>query len=103
MHFEAIKALSDRYPSSVCTVIMDLTVEAEAFGASVEFYKNDIPTVIGRLLPDMQAVERFRNSRLWGKVDSLSTLLANQLAVEHIKINQFGRDDWSFFIGRSFV
>lgn len=84
VHFEAIKALSDRYPSSVCTVIMDLTVEAEAFGASVEFYKNDIPTVIGRLLPDMQAVERLEIPDL-GKGRLPQYLLANQLAVEHIK------------------
>lgn len=33
VHFEAIKALNDKYPSAACSVIMDLTVEAEAFGA----------------------------------------------------------------------
>ena len=32
VHYEAIKALCDKYPAAAATVIMDLTVEAEAFG-----------------------------------------------------------------------
>jgi len=32
VHAEAIIALNERYPSAASTVIMDLTVEAEAFG-----------------------------------------------------------------------
>lgn len=31
VHYEAIKALCDKYPTAAATVIMDLTVEAEAF------------------------------------------------------------------------
>ena len=34
VHAAAIKALADRYPSAASTVIMDLTVEAEAFGVT---------------------------------------------------------------------
>ena len=30
VHYEAIKALCDKYPAAASTVIMDLTVEAEA-------------------------------------------------------------------------
>jgi hypothetical protein len=33
VHFAAIKALAERFPSAASTVIMDLTVEAEAFSA----------------------------------------------------------------------
>ena len=37
-HFKAIDALNKKYPqSSACTVIMDLTVEAEAFGSPVRY------------------------------------------------------------------
>ena len=32
VHFEAIKAVVEKYDMAACTVIMDLTVEAEAFG-----------------------------------------------------------------------
>lgn len=57
VHFEAIKALDDKYPSAACSVIMDLTVEAEAFGAEIDFPKDEIPNVIGRLLTDRKAIE----------------------------------------------
>ena len=35
VHARAILALNDRYPADACSVIMDLTVEAEAFGAHI--------------------------------------------------------------------
>lgn len=82
-HFEAIKALDERYPSAACSVIMDLTVEAEAFGAAVEFPKDDIPTVVGRLLSDHAAVE---NLEVPG-MDAARVpqyLLANRLAAEAV-------------------
>ena len=60
VHFEAIKALDKKYPSAACTVIMDLTVEAEAFGATVNFPTNDVPTVIGRLVSDRDSVEKLQ-------------------------------------------
>ena len=41
VHYEAIKYLSDNYPSAAATVIMDLTVEAEAFGSDIIFPEND--------------------------------------------------------------
>lgn len=50
IHFEAIKALDERYPAAACCTIMDLTVEAEAFGADVIIPEDEIPTVTGRLL-----------------------------------------------------
>lgn len=50
VHAAAVMELADRYPSAASTMIMDLTVEAEAFGAAVDFPENDIPNVTGRLL-----------------------------------------------------
>ena len=50
VHARAIKALSDTYPSKAATVIMDLTVEAEAFGCGIEFPENDMPHILGRLV-----------------------------------------------------
>lgn len=49
-HHKAIKALADKYPTAAATVIMDLTVEAEAFGAEISFPENEVPAVIGHLL-----------------------------------------------------
>lgn len=56
VHADAILALNDRFPADAVTAIMDLTVEAEAFGAQINFQENEIPNVIGRLLEDADAV-----------------------------------------------
>ncbi len=57
VHYEALKFLADRYDSFACCTIMDLTVEAEAFGAKVEFQRDDIPHVVGRTVSDEASVE----------------------------------------------
>jgi uroporphyrinogen decarboxylase len=57
VHFGAIKALADVYPTAAASVIMDLTVEAEAFGAEIVFPENEVPSVAGRLLADENAIE----------------------------------------------
>ncbi len=52
IHHQAIMALEQKYPAAATTVIMDLTVEAEAFGAQIHFSKNEVPAVVARLLKD---------------------------------------------------
>ena len=49
-HAQAIIKLNDAYPAAACTAIMDLTVEAEAFGSNVVFEENEIPNVVGRIV-----------------------------------------------------
>lgn len=84
VHYEAIKALNDAYPAAACTVIMDLTVEAEAFGAEVNFPEDDIPTVVGRLVSDEESVARLQVPDVTAaRVPQY--LLANKLASENIK------------------
>lgn len=56
-HFEAIKQLNEAYPADACTVIMDLTVEAEAFGAEIVFPEDEVPSVVGRLVSDYASVQ----------------------------------------------
>lgn len=56
-HAEAIIALNEKYPADASTVIMDLTVEAEAFGAEVHFSDNEVPSVIGRLVSNLADVK----------------------------------------------
>ena len=82
-HFEAIKALAERYPSAASTVIMDLTVEAEAFGAKILIPEEEIPTVTERLVSDAASVEALQVPSLdAGRVPEY--LKANRLAVEAI-------------------
>ncbi len=83
VHFAAIKALAERYPSAACTVIMDLTVEAEAFGAKILIPEEEIPTVTERLVSDAASVEALQVPSLdAGRVPEY--LKANRLAAEHI-------------------
>lgn len=84
VHFAAIKALAERYPSAACTVIMDLTVEAEAFGAKILIPEEEIPTVTDRLVSDAASVEALQVPSLdAGRVPEY--LKANRLAAEQIK------------------
>jgi uroporphyrinogen decarboxylase len=47
---QAMKRLSDNYPLSGVLSMMDLSVEAEAFGSPIKYYDMDIPTVTGPIL-----------------------------------------------------
>ncbi|MDR0893124.1 MAG: uroporphyrinogen decarboxylase family protein [Mediterranea sp.] len=82
-HYEAVKLLCDRYPSAAAATIMDLTVEAEAFGAEITLPDNEIPSVVGRLLPDEEAIDRLEVPTLnRGRVPQY--LKANMLAAKNI-------------------
>lgn len=82
-HFQAIKALDDKYPSAACTTIMDLTVEAEAFGATVNIPEDEIPTVTGRLLSDYDDVLNLQIPDLT-QARLPQFILASKLAAENI-------------------
>ncbi len=47
---KAIEKLWQSYPSSAITMMMDLTVEAEAFGCNVTFSAHEVPSIKGRLI-----------------------------------------------------
>lgn len=47
---EAILALHERFQAPFLLTAMDLSAEAEAFGASIRLEDSEVPTVIGRLL-----------------------------------------------------
>lgn len=84
VHFEAIKAVNEAYPqSAAATVIMDLTVEAEAFGCEISFPKNEVPSVVGRLVTDYDSVAKLEVPNLT-KERVPQYLLANKLAAENI-------------------
>ena len=83
-HAEAVIALSKKYPSDAATLIMDLTVEAEAFGAQVAFEKNDVPNVTNRLLNDAKSVEDLKIPSITsGRIPEY--IMANQLIASTIK------------------
>lgn len=59
-HHEAIVALAGKYPTAAATVIMDLTVEAEAFGAEISFPENEVPAVVGHLLDTPEDIRKLK-------------------------------------------
>lgn len=83
VHYEAVLSLSQRYPTVAAATIMDLTVEAEAFGAEIAFSNEAVPAVVGHPLAYVDAISSL-------EVPSLSTgripayLKANLLAARNI-------------------
>lgn len=89
VHYEAIRALDRRYPAAACATIMDLTVEAEAFGATVVIPEDEIPTVTGRLLSTHEDVENLHIPAFTaGRLQAY--ILANKLAAENLDKPVFG-------------
>lgn len=81
VHAQAIKKLAEVYPSAATTVIMDLTLEAEAFGCQIEFQENDMPHILGRLLTCAEDIENLKVPDLYaGRMQEY--LKANKLTVE---------------------
>ena len=84
IHYHAIRALNECFPqSAACTTIMDLTVEAEAFGARLSMSPNEVPSVCGRLLTGYADVEALQIPSVEsGRIPQY--LLADRLAAEGI-------------------
>jgi len=49
---KGMKMVADRVPSAASVSMMDLSVEAEAFGAEVKISDDEVPTVVGALITD---------------------------------------------------
>lgn len=58
LHFDAVRAVARAYPTAASTMIMDLSVEAEAFGAKVRFSDNEVPFVVARCVEDAESIDR---------------------------------------------
>ena len=54
---EAILALAEKYPSIAAVTIMDLSLEAQAFGSPVRFSDDEVPSVTGRIITDWNSVK----------------------------------------------
>jgi uroporphyrinogen decarboxylase len=50
IHSACVEVLSKKYPSAASTSIMDLSLEAEAFGCPVVFSNTEVPTVSNSIL-----------------------------------------------------
>ncbi len=58
-HLQALcmKAVADRFPTGAAFSLMDLSVEAEAFGAKVLYSPDEVPTMHGAMIEDEDQAE----------------------------------------------
>ena len=84
IHYHAIRALNECFPQSdTCTTIMDLTVEAEAFGARLSMSPMKYPVFADVCSLDMQMLRLCRFLRS-NRDACPQYLLADRLAAEEI-------------------
>lgn len=54
---KGMKLVADRVPSAAAVSFMDLSLEAEAFGAEIRMGNDEVPTVLGALISDEDEAE----------------------------------------------
>lgn len=57
---KGLKLVADRLPMAASVSLMDLSVEAEAFGSTVRVSDDEVPTVIGAIVSDEDAADALR-------------------------------------------
>lgn len=57
---KGMKLVADRVPTGASVSMMDLSVEAEAFGSTIRFSDDEVPTVIGRVVEDEEGADALK-------------------------------------------
>jgi len=55
-----IESLANKYNTAAAVTVMDLSVEAEAFGSQVKYSETEVPTVIGQIVTEMKEAEALK-------------------------------------------
>jgi uroporphyrinogen decarboxylase len=80
---ECVKAVATKYPSAASITIMDLSVEAEAFGSTIRFAENEVPTAIGIIVDNANAANTLKVPRVGdgrtGEYIRAASLVANAI------------------------
>ncbi|MGE5614307.1 MAG: uroporphyrinogen decarboxylase family protein [Bacillota bacterium] len=82
--FKCIEALANKFPSAAVMTIMDLSVEAEAFGCPIRFSEMEVPTVSGRIVSDRESVMALGVPKV-GEGRTGAYITAARMAVKYIK------------------
>ncbi|MGL4593893.1 MAG: uroporphyrinogen decarboxylase family protein [Thermoguttaceae bacterium] len=80
----AIQALAEKFPMAAALTMMDLSVEAEAFGASIQFSEMENPNVVTSIVHDADEVKRLVVPTI-GTARTAECLTAARLCAENIK------------------
>ena len=78
-----IDSLASRYPSIAAVMMMDLSIEAEAFGSQVVFSDKEVPTVTGRVVTDLESARTLSVPQV-GSARTAKALNATALAAGKI-------------------
>ncbi len=85
---QCIQLLASRYPSAAALTVMDLSCEAEAFGSQVRFSEKEIPTIVGRIVTDLESAKALEipevgadRTSIYLKTASLATARINDRPV----------------------
>ncbi len=57
---QCMKAIADKFDTGVAFSLMDLSVEAEAFGSEIHYSEEEVPTVVGALIHDEEEAEALK-------------------------------------------
>lgn len=68
---QAMKIVADSTPTIASVSFMDLSVEAEAFGSEVIFYDDEIPTIKGNILSNLEDAEALQIPQIGTKRTSV--------------------------------
>ena len=58
--YKCIDVLAKNFPTIAGVMVMDLSVEAEAFGAKVKFHKDEVPDVTGPIIDNAKLIEKLK-------------------------------------------
>ena len=67
----AMQTIIKNCPVSAAVSMMDLSVEAEAFGSEIRFFDYDVPTVIGRIIENEEDVNNLVVPKVGNKRDGI--------------------------------
>jgi uroporphyrinogen decarboxylase len=82
--YECINALSKKYDSIANVTIMDLSVEAEAFGSPIKYSDNEVPAVSSKIVEDVESIKALSVPRV-GEGRTSVYIQAAELASKKIK------------------
>ena len=60
MQAECMQAIAGRFPAGIAFSLMDLSVEAEAFGSHIQYSPDEVPTVRGALVRNEEEAEALK-------------------------------------------
>ena len=102
IHAEAVERLTQTFPAVAACTIMDLTTEAEAFGAEIAFSDDAVPAVVGHVLTNVESINQLQIPSLYaGRIPQYlkANLLVARATGSFPRLREDGGGSRPFFAG----